>query len=126
MIAQHYMVDRLPTSKPTKPTKTHKTLTLHKLFRILYLELQGTGKSPMLLISVIGCHYLQVFGATWYGVGSENDQPSLSNPEPSHPHNSREPYDPCSLSSSAVPGDLGSVVQGGSVVQHREPNWFEP
>ena len=31
------------------------------------LQAQGTGKSPMLLISVIGCHYLQVFGATWYG-----------------------------------------------------------
>jgi len=31
------------------------------------LQVQGTGKSPVLLISVIGCHYLQVFGATWYG-----------------------------------------------------------
>ena len=31
------MVDRLPTSK------THKTLTLHKLFRTLYLELPSRG-----------------------------------------------------------------------------------
>ena len=37
----------------------------HRYF--VQLQVQGTGKSPMLLISVIGCRYLQVFGATWYG-----------------------------------------------------------
>jgi len=33
----------------------------------VHLQGEGTSKSAMLLVTVIGCHYLQVFGATWNG-----------------------------------------------------------
>ena len=33
----------------------------------LQKERKERDRSPMLLVSVIGCHYLQVFGATWNG-----------------------------------------------------------
>ena len=31
----------------------------------IYMKKGKTGRSPMLLVSVVGCHYLQVFGAAW-------------------------------------------------------------
>ena len=34
----------------------------------IHLKKGGNDRSPMLLVSVVGCHYLQVFGAVWFGV----------------------------------------------------------
>lgn len=33
----------------------------------VHLKSGETGRSPMLLVSVVGCHYFQVFGAVWNG-----------------------------------------------------------
>ena len=33
----------------------------------IHMKKGQTGHSPMLLVSVVGCHYLQVFGAAWDG-----------------------------------------------------------
>ena len=34
----------------------------------VHLQKGETGRNPMLLLNVVGCHYIQVFGAAWNGV----------------------------------------------------------
>lgn len=49
----------------------------------VHLKAGNSDRSPMLLVSVVGCHYLQVFGAVWNG--SRVCVDPLSDPVPRDP-----------------------------------------